>query len=84
MIQPEDSEFIHHRITKETKGDSNRNPEKPEEAITEEELIDQLEAYVHSFDKMPPHVQFSPAFQSDVYYPMLIVLNILKKRNYGR
>jgi hypothetical protein len=54
-------------------------PDKGQESPTRTELIEQLEAYVNNLEKLPPHEQFSFALLCDVYYPLLIILAILKK-----
>jgi len=47
--------------------------------LTREELIEQLDAQVSQFDRLPEHVKFSFATNADLYYPMLLILNIFKK-----
>lgn len=47
--------------------------------VTQEELIDQLQAQIEYFERLPNHVQFSYITYADLAYFMLLVLNILKK-----
>lgn len=59
-------------------------PEKKEDeeepkGITQEELIQQLEAQTNYYDKLPQHEKFSFVTNADLCYFMLLVLNILKK-----
>lgn len=55
-----------------------KNKEEPED-VTREELIQQLENQVEYFEKLPAHEKFSFPVNADLYYFMLIVLNIFKK-----
>jgi hypothetical protein len=57
----------------------NNNPQQEQKGITRDELIEQLQAYIENFEKLPQHEKFSFALLCDVYYPMLIILNILMK-----
>lgn len=59
--------------------EGNNEPNKDNECPTREELIEQLNAYIKNFEKLPPHAQFGIASLCDVYYPLLIILGILRK-----
>jgi hypothetical protein len=47
--------------------------------FTKQELIEQLESQVNHFDTLPNHEKFSFCRTCDLYYFMLLVLNIFKK-----
>jgi len=59
--------------------DHENHTEEEPKGITNEELIERLEAHVEHFDNLPEHVKFSFVTNTDLYYFMLLVLNILKK-----
>lgn len=61
------------------KGSDDKKPDDDHKEITREELIEQLEAQVKYFDTLPQHQRFSFTTNADLYYFMLIILNILKK-----
>lgn len=54
-------------------------PHKDQPIPTREELVEQLDAYIKNFEKLPPHAQFGIASLCDIYYPLLIILGILRK-----
>lgn len=56
-----------------------KKPQEEYKQVTRQELIEQLEHQVNYFDTLPQHEKFSFAINADVYYFMLIILNILKK-----
>jgi hypothetical protein len=60
-------------------GNDDDSPHQDNKKITRDELIDQLQAQVDHFEKLPDHVRFSPVLHADLYYFMLIILNILKR-----
>jgi hypothetical protein len=66
-------------MDQETDANKNPDPEKNEEGITRKELIEQLEAQVEYFEKLPAHEKFSFAINADLYYFMLLIVNILKR-----
>lgn len=55
------------------------NPKEIEKSITREELVEQFEAQVNYFEKLPQHEKFSFAINADLYYFMLLIVNILKR-----
>jgi hypothetical protein len=59
------------------KGDS--KPQDKQEPFTRAELLEQFQAYIDNFEKLPQHEKFSFALLCDVYYPLLIILEILKE-----
>jgi hypothetical protein len=56
---------------------NNHYPNDNPKPFTRNDLIEQLQAYIDNFEKLPEHEKFSPALMVDVYYPLLIILNIL-------
>ena len=62
-----------------TNESNDSKPQEEQKSITRDELIEQLSAYIDNFEKLPQHEKFSFALLCDVYYPMLIILNILMK-----
>jgi hypothetical protein len=54
-------------------------PDEYQEEITKKELIEQFENQVRYFDNFPQHEKFAFTVNADLYYFMLIILNILKK-----
>lgn len=55
------------------------SPKEIEKCVTRKELIEQLEAHVEYFEKLPNHEKFSFAINADLYYFMMVILNIFKK-----
>lgn len=55
-----------------------QTPDDIDKGVTREELIDQLESQVAYFDSLPQHQKFSFTTNADLYYFMMIILNILK------
>jgi hypothetical protein len=63
-----------------SKSEDNNSPQEDHKGVTREELIEQLQHQVDHFDTLPQHLRFSFTTNADLYYFMLIILNILKKR----
>jgi hypothetical protein len=61
------------------KDKAKEHPCDHQEGVTKEELIEQLENQVKYFDNFPQHEKFAFTVNADLYYFMLIILNILKK-----
>ena len=69
-----------HNQREKVQTQSNDNgPSDNDEPITRKELLEQFQAYIDNFEKLPNHEKFSPALMVDVYYPLFIILNILVK-----
>jgi hypothetical protein len=60
-----------------TNGDS--GPQDNGKGPTKDELIEQLDNFVKYFDSLPVHEKFSFATNADLYYPLLLIVNILKR-----
>lgn len=60
------------------KSPDDKEPNDNNKQITRQELIDQLESQVAYFEQLPQHQRFSFTTNADVYYFMMIILNILK------
>lgn len=56
-----------------------KEPNSDNEPFARKELLEQLQTYIDNFEKLPQHEKFSFALLCDIYYPLLIILNILKE-----
>ena len=61
----------------DTNGDN--GPQDNGKSPTKEELIEQLDNFVKYFDSLPVHEKFSFATNADLSYPLLLIVNILKR-----
>lgn len=55
------------------------SPENIPKGITRKELLEQLDSQVNYFENLPTHIKFSTVTHADLYYFMLLIVNILKK-----
>lgn len=54
-------------------------PQDNNKGLTKDELIEQLDNFAKYFDSLPVHEKFSFATNADLYYPLLLIVNILKR-----
>jgi hypothetical protein len=66
----------------EDKAKDKNEPKYDQDNVTRDELLDQLESQVKSYESLPQHVKFAPTSNVDLQYFMLLVLNIFKKSWY--
>lgn len=66
----------------ENEAKEEKNPKDNQDSVTRDELLDQLESQVKSYENLPQHVKFAPTSNVDLQYFMLLVLNIFKKSWY--
>jgi hypothetical protein len=62
--------------------EQDKQPHQVDETVTTHELIEQMQAQVEYFDKLPNHLQFSYCTNADLNYFMLLILNIFKGIQY--
>jgi hypothetical protein len=79
MIEREIDGVQPNSIDQEGKGSDDQKPHQQNEGITRDDLIEQLDNQVKHFDTLPEHQRFSFTTNCDLYYFMMIILNILKK-----